>query len=985
MGHVEDRAKERTTLTEADIAKARAYVKANRKQFKKDQTYSIVAPNRKGYYIVGDVGEKRKKHVIKTVYGANMRPPGTIIQNAKLEHDLIKAADALFSLEKTASAVSYSVALMEYDKLASAYFGYELDEWLEYPEEMRKEAFVTLQRAGANLLQRGSKLLGGNQTLARGSANLRAKAAKGLERQSTLTSNVDKATRLQAEAAEQSSRAAQQARIGGNTELASRQAAHAERQVADAQANFANRTRAAREQGEAAYRSNVSPNMSAPEIPRSVRFDTIKPAPQQRPINMTPRQQQTVVNYNTNVRKAGTDAVEGLGRSNQGYAQARNSVRKAESAVANRAQPNTNVVSSKAPKAPAQPNANTGGGANTGGTPPPPPPPPATDAAKPVNWKNVGYGALGTTALAAGGYGGYKMYQNKKQQQQQMGMPKMASWYSFVDKTASYSDALGMYKEALSRADKNLLKEYQKAEEAARKAVKQEGKALVEMQKKYRAMPKGPERDAAREAFKKAQQSYNFNLNNQPTVESFLKNKGYKGDELKATQGKLKGKLFGQRNQAAMRNAVLDQSQIARDLKYNTVEPLENMSKKLERSDALFDDARRAAGKKPQKLRLGARQAGMSHAFNAEARAEKFLKRKGVDITTPAGEKELRRLTSKLHEAATTKRNKKGRAVTSARTYGPNTPYHFDPETGAPRSRAAKRQIAALSLADQADIANDKSFLTTERAGIASKLDQVDRGVDRRGIDALKNNSANLQQQIELEELSRARAAQAKAQAAVPPQPTPTPTPAAQPKAPLPNAADVNPQQAAEQAVKNTTVPPKPASPPPVAEVPKAPTGGGGTAKTVATTADDAAKAAIPKAAPKGRLGMLLGGTALAGGTLLGLNAMRKNNEQEKAAEVQYRGRTFPGYNKPMKSDRPNKKKMVLAKKGDKVKLIHYGHSGYKHNYSKGAKKNYLTRSAGIRNKSGKLTMNDKFSANYWARRDLWPQGQKADGSDKKR
>ena len=47
-------------------------------------------------------------------------------------------------------------------------------------------------------------------------------------------------------------------------------------------------------------------------------------------------------------------------------------------------------------------------------------------------------------------------------------------------------------------------------------------------------------------------------------------------------------------------------------------------------------------------------------------------------------------------------------------------------------------------------------------------------------------------------------------------------------------------------------------------------------------------------------------------------------------------------------------------------------HKDYKHNYSKEARKNYLTRSAGIKNKSGKSTKNDKFSANYWARKDLW-------------
>ena len=56
-GHVEDRAKERTSLSPQDIIKARSYVKKNGKMFRKGQTYSIVAPERKGYYIVGDVGD----------------------------------------------------------------------------------------------------------------------------------------------------------------------------------------------------------------------------------------------------------------------------------------------------------------------------------------------------------------------------------------------------------------------------------------------------------------------------------------------------------------------------------------------------------------------------------------------------------------------------------------------------------------------------------------------------------------------------------------------------------------------------------------------------------------------------------------------------------------------------------------------------------------------------------------------------------------
>ena len=75
---------------------------------------------------------------------------------------------------------------------------------------------------------------------------------------------------------------------------------------------------------------------------------------------------------------------------------------------------------------------------------------------------------------------------------------------------------------------------------------------------------------------------------------------------------------------------------------------------------------------------------------------------------------------------------------------------------------------------------------------------------------------------------------------------------------------------------------------------------------------------------------------------------------------------------KPFKSKAKGKKMSVYVMKNGKKKLIHFGQKGYRHNYSASARKAYLSRSAGIRNKSGKLTKNDKNSANYWARKVLW-------------
>jgi hypothetical protein len=83
---------------------------------------------------------------------------------------------------------------------------------------------------------------------------------------------------------------------------------------------------------------------------------------------------------------------------------------------------------------------------------------------------------------------------------------------------------------------------------------------------------------------------------------------------------------------------------------------------------------------------------------------------------------------------------------------------------------------------------------------------------------------------------------------------------------------------------------------------------------------------------------------------------------------IEHRGVTFPGYNKPKKSTRPGKKKMVLAKEGEKTKVIHYGDTGYKHNYSAEAKKNFRARHRCDEQK-------DKLSAAYWACKDLWPTG----------
>jgi hypothetical protein len=69
-----------------------------------------------------------------------------------------------------------------------------------------------------------------------------------------------------------------------------------------------------------------------------------------------------------------------------------------------------------------------------------------------------------------------------------------------------------------------------------------------------------------------------------------------------------------------------------------------------------------------------------------------------------------------------------------------------------------------------------------------------------------------------------------------------------------------------------------------------------------------------------------------------------------------------------------DKKKSVFVRdpKTKKVRIVHFGATGYGHNYSEAARESYLARSAEIRDKGGKLTKDNKTSPNYWARRELW-------------
>ena len=91
---------------------------------------------------------------------------------------------------------------------------------------------------------------------------------------------------------------------------------------------------------------------------------------------------------------------------------------------------------------------------------------------------------------------------------------------------------------------------------------------------------------------------------------------------------------------------------------------------------------------------------------------------------------------------------------------------------------------------------------------------------------------------------------------------------------------------------------------------------------------------------------------------------------------IEYYGYVFKAYNTPIDAPKGDKhKKAVLVKYEDAIKLVKFGLRGmqdYTQHYDEKRRDNYLSRSAGIKDKTGRPTKDDPFSANYWSRRILW-------------
>jgi|TARA_R110002020_G_C16244663_1_gene769359 hypothetical protein len=86
---------------------------------------------------------------------------------------------------------------------------------------------------------------------------------------------------------------------------------------------------------------------------------------------------------------------------------------------------------------------------------------------------------------------------------------------------------------------------------------------------------------------------------------------------------------------------------------------------------------------------------------------------------------------------------------------------------------------------------------------------------------------------------------------------------------------------------------------------------------------------------------------------------------------IVYRGERFSGYNKPKRTPKASKSHAVLAKQGDKVKLIRFGQQGVSGAGKKTDAKSKARRKS-FKARHAKNIKKGKMSAAYWADKVKW-------------
>ena len=88
---------------------------------------------------------------------------------------------------------------------------------------------------------------------------------------------------------------------------------------------------------------------------------------------------------------------------------------------------------------------------------------------------------------------------------------------------------------------------------------------------------------------------------------------------------------------------------------------------------------------------------------------------------------------------------------------------------------------------------------------------------------------------------------------------------------------------------------------------------------------------------------------------------------------IEYRGERFAGYNKPKRTPNAKKSHAVLAKEGNKVKLIRFGQQGVSGSPKKaGESAAYRKRRESFKARHAANIKKGKMSAAYWANKVKW-------------
>jgi hypothetical protein len=89
---------------------------------------------------------------------------------------------------------------------------------------------------------------------------------------------------------------------------------------------------------------------------------------------------------------------------------------------------------------------------------------------------------------------------------------------------------------------------------------------------------------------------------------------------------------------------------------------------------------------------------------------------------------------------------------------------------------------------------------------------------------------------------------------------------------------------------------------------------------------------------------------------------------------IEYRGEKFSGYNKPKRTpNHPNKSHVVLAKEGDKIKLIRFGQQGVSGSPKReGESAASKARREAFKARHAENIAKGKMSAAYWADKTKW-------------